>query len=395
MAYINFKEETYKGKIELEKRIKNNKKICKNISRCKNISNTYTPDKKLSFNNFNNILFGLEDKKVEDEFKEISYSDIICTTFESCKFNNIKFYECNFIGCNFINCEFSSGGATFENCSFYKENSDRSPNLNIKDNFSCHFKDCFIYAKFLNCMLNYCIFEKCNIENSSFILSDMNNIIFIDSEIYMLTLSDVNLSSSKFINNYFNNLSFEDKYCSKLDEKTFFDKINLREKTRDEYEGIYMVYETIANKFNENKLKYNFGEFYYLAKSTEYKTLSPIPKIGSFISKISCGYGERPIYAIYLSVGIIFAFSILYLAIGIEIDDTIYTISTLFTTSSLRQFFTLYNESLNLSVGMFAGVGFNNAKPIPASYMLTNIEMLLGVIMMGLGVATLTKKVVR
>ena len=73
----------------------------------------------------------------------------------------------------------------------------------------------------------------------------------------------------------------------------------------------------------------------------------------------------------------------------------------LVTYNNINQFFNLrnllkdYNESLNLSVGMFAGIGINEAKPSPRSYMLSNIEMLIGVLMMGVGIGALVKKIVR
>ena len=53
------------------------------------------------------------------------------------------------------------------------------------------------------------------------------------------------------------------------------------------------------------------------------------------------------------------------------------------------------NETLSLSIGSFGGVGTINCKPTEISYILTNLEVLIGVVMMGLGIGTLTRKVVR
>lgn len=395
MAYINFKEEIFVTKKQLVKRVNNNDKIFKNIMRSKNISSNFTPDAKYSFKIFDNILLGNEKIDSEENFKEISNKDIICSVFTNCRFYNIKFSDCNFIGCTFISCDFGSGGITFENCIFIKEDSDKIPTLNNKDNFSCYFKDCNIYGKFLNCMLNYTIFEWCNIQNTSFTLSDMSSVIISNSRLSLITLSDVDLSGTKILETYIEDLEFRDKYKSKIDEKTFFDKIKIEKKTRAEYEGIYMVYETIANKFKENSLNNNFGEYYYLAKSTEYKTLKPIPKLSSFIAWSTCGYGERPLYSVYSSLFIILCFTIIYLLSGFNIDDQLVNYSTLFINFNFTYIINNFNESLNLSIGMFAGVGFNNAQPIPSSYMICNFEMLIGVIMMGLGIGTLTKKSVR
>ena len=54
-----------------------------------------------------------------------------------------------------------------------------------------------------------------------------------------------------------------------------------------------------------------------------------------------------------------------------------------------------FNEALNLSVGMFAGVGIDNGKPTEIGYLVANLEMLIGIVLMGVGVGTLVRKVIR
>ena len=54
-----------------------------------------------------------------------------------------------------------------------------------------------------------------------------------------------------------------------------------------------MTYETIADKFKENSLNNNFGEYYYLCKKEEYKVLDPWPKFMSFLNNVTCGYGRK------------------------------------------------------------------------------------------------------
>ena len=210
----------------------------------------------------------------------------------------------------------------------------------------------------------------------------------------MVTIKDSNLSGTKTLNTYIVDFDFNDEDMSKFNEKTFFDKIPVRKKSRDEYEGIYMTYETLADKFLENNLNNNFGEYYYLCKVTQRKTLDFMPKIYSYINCFACGYGERPSYAVYTSLAIILFFSVLYLLIGVNIDGEIvkYTFSNNIT---LKEFIMHYNETLNLSVGMLAGVGIGNAEPTPIAYIAVNSEMILGVIMMGIGIGTLTKKLIR
>ena len=94
----------------------------------------------------------------------------------------------------------------------------------------------------------------------------MSSLMVINSEFKRIRIEDCDLSGAKIIDTYIIDLDFTDKMKTKFDQKTFFDQIKLREKNRDEYEGIYMTYETIADKFKENSLNNNFGEYYYLEK---------------------------------------------------------------------------------------------------------------------------------
>ncbi|GAB6168523.1 hypothetical protein JCM1393_09830 [Clostridium carnis] len=395
MPYINFKEERVVAKDQLNKRIKNNKKLYDSIKKSKKISKAYSPDSEYSYKNLDNKIFGDKELKAEEDFKEVSNKDIICTTFKECKFHNIKFKDCRFIGCYFINCDFNGGGATFDNCTFIKADSEKLPSLNRKDNLSCQFENCNLYINFINSTLSYSIFKECNIKNSNFEINDMTSVIIIDSKINMVILSDVDLSGAKIVNTYIEDLEFRDKYKTKMDEKTFIDTIKVETKTKEEYEGLYMVYETIANKFKENNLSNNFGEYYYLAQTMKNKVLKPIPKVFSFLNWGICGYGERPAYAIYSSIVIIVIFSILYLFMGMDIDGELINLGILINNFEFFKFMSYCNEALNLSVGMFAGVGFNKAMPIPLTYMVSNIEMLVGIVMMGIGIGSLTKKLIR
>lgn len=396
MTYINFKEEKFVAKNQLEKRKKNNKKLFDDIIRKKQLGESYNPCKEYSYKVFECKHFGKKSILDEEEFSIVEGKDIICAIFKECTFSNIKFKECQFIGCTFNNCKFEEGGVSFENCNFLKEDSDIKPSLNRKDNLSCVFKNCSLYAKFLNCILGFNIFEKCIIKFTNFEQSDMESVIIIDCELNKIVISDCDLCGSKIVNTYIEDIEFKDKYQSKLDEKSFIDKIPIRYKTREEYEGIYMCYETIADKFKENNLTNNFGEYYFLCKSVQRKSLKIIPKIESTIYWLTCGYGERAIYSVISSLVLIVIFAIIYLIVGVEIDNqtVIYNLDTI-RNITIRSFFSDFNEALTLSIGTFGGVGTINCDPTPRSYIINNIEVLVGVIMMGVGTGTLVRKIIR
>ncbi|KMT21126.1 pentapeptide repeat-containing protein [Clostridium cylindrosporum] len=396
MGYVNFKEEVYVAKEQLEKRKNNNQKIIKEMHKNRTLAKEYSPYEKYSYKEFKKQAFGKQGVEDEQNFILMENKDIICSKFINCRFSNIKFKNCNFIGCIFEECDFLGGGVSFDGCTFIKSDSNQKPSLNRKDNFSCYLKGCSIYPKFVNCDLSYLIFENCLIKNASFQKTDMISIIIYKSELNMVTVEDCDLSGIKIFKTYISDLEFNDRKRSKLDEKSFFDKIPIRNGSRNEYEGIYMVYQNIADKFKDNTLNNNFGEYYFLGKNTQRKTLDFLPKLESFLYFVTCGYGERPIYALIFSLVLIVIFAFLYLITGLEVDGhTIGLVEGSYKGVGLREFFTYFNESINLSVGMFAGMGINKATPDTVSYSVANVEMITGVIMMGVGIGTLTRKIIR
>lgn len=399
MGYINFKEENTVTAQQLEKRKKNNENICKYMLKNKDKDLVgYIPSKKYSYKTFNGEEIGKHGFLDEIDFYEINNEDIICTKFKGCNFKNVKFKECRFVGCTFEDCTFEAGGVVFENCILIKEDTEQSPSLNKKDNLSCSFYNCKMYIKFLNSDISFCIFENCKINDTAFENTFMKSTIINKSEMNMITIKDCDMSGFKMTNYYIKNLDFIDDYKSKFDEKTYFDKIPIRDKTKEEYEGVYMTYETLADKFKENTLNNNFGEYYYLAKCTERKSIKKaLPRFTSIISWLTCGYGERPQFALFSGLVIMVIFAIIYLFTGVTIDnakDIHYTLSNM-GDLKLHEIIKDFNETLNLSIGMFSGVGINNGKASELSYMVSNIEMIIGVIIIGLGIGTLTRKIVR
>ncbi|MDD6736550.1 MAG: pentapeptide repeat-containing protein, partial [Clostridiales bacterium] len=224
----------------------------------------------------------------------------------------------------------------------------------------------------------------------------MKSTIFNTCELSKIKIGDCDLSGFKTHKCYIKDFEFDDKFRTKVDEKTFFDKLILRKKDRDEYEGTYMIYETIADKFKENTLDNNFGEYYFLCKKMEYKTLDPLPKISSFIYRVSCGYGERPFNALFLGIFLIMIFALIYLFVGLDIDDkyVIYNLSTLKNFNFIK-FIEDYNESLALSSGIFLGIGGYSCEPVQISLLISNIEMILGVITVGVGTGAFVRKIIR
>lgn len=396
MSYVNFKEENYKLKIQLEKRKKNNENLYNYIIKHKEDMIDYAPDYKYSYNKVNDELIGKKGVLDEQYFSDISNIDIICSRFINCTFSNLKFTNCRIIGCKFEGCKFNEGGVIFENCIFVMDNDVKSPSLNNEVNYSCEFYDCELYCEFRNSELSYAILENCLIKNTYFEISMLRSTILNNCELNKIKISDCDLSGFKTYKCYIANFEFDDKYITKMDEKTYFDKLIETKKDKEDYEGIYTVYQNIADEFKQNTLNNNFGEYYYLGKKTEFKTLNPLPKISSFLNWASCGYGERPFNALISGIMLILIFALIYLFVGLDIENTfvVYNLDKI-KKFDLMQFIEDFNQSLALSSGIFLGVGGYSCEPVNVSLFISNIEMILGVVTVGTGIGAIVRKLIR
>lgn len=396
MGYINFKEEVCVANIQLEKRRKNNINANELLLKNKNTLPNYKPCEKYSFKVNEDLFVGKEGLLREEEFYELKNKDILSAKFINCKFYNVKFKDCNIIGCCFERCDFGGGGVIFENCTFVKEESDMLPALNKKDNLSCSFYHCSLYCKFKMGKASYLIFEKCLLENTNFENIDLSNIISKECDFNKIEMKDVNLSGAKFVNCYMEDFTFNDLDKSKLDTKTFFDKVKCKRKTRDEYEGLYKYYEDLADKFLENNLRNNYGEYYYLCNKEKRKTLDFIPKIASDLYLVTCGYGERPWYSVISSLIIIAIFAFLFLCVGLEVqgEELKYSMEY-FRSKSILDMIKDYNKMLLLSSSTFGGVGMEHTIQNQLGYIIENLEIVFGVGMMAIGAGTLTRKIIR
>lgn len=398
MPYVNFKEENYKLVKDFQKRKEDNLSTRKKLDNNKELLSGYKPfNDKFSFKKNKNAIIGKNGPSKEEDFIVFEDESFICAGFYNCKLQNIKFKNCRFIGCRFEKCLFSSGGVVFDNCVFVHRQSFENKNLNKEDNFFSYFYECSLYARFVSCDMSYVVFENTKFKDTNFELSDLSYGILYNCNLEDVKVEDCDFSSFKTYKCYMKDFSFEDKYLTKFDEKTYFDKLFRVKDDRAENEGLYQIYQNIANKYKDNNLNNNFGEYYFLGKREQYRTLDLLPKIGSRINFLACGYGERPLYSVYFGLGLIILFSFLYLIVGIEIDNQLVAYNNINAISniSFAKFYREFMEALSLSVGMFAGIGVENSIPARASYMIANVEMILGLIVVGVGIGSLTKKVIR
>lgn len=339
----------------------------------------------LKFHTFYNVGFGLFDMTSEFIYKNFLNIKFEYIIFKNCTFKNLKFENCIFIGCQFLNCEFND--IKFKHINFFDFDFD-----DITYFSSSNFQNCV----FENVNLRKSIFEQNKIQNTKFILCNLNKCIYNEIEIESIYFSDCNLKSFAVINSSVKKLEFDDEFITKLNEKTFFDKFIPKIKTKQYYINIYKTYKSIATQFESNRILNISGEYHYLYKYYESKTLEGFSKLKSKIFWLTCGYGERPTYALITSLEIVLIFAIIYMFTGLSIGERLinYNLS-FFLVLEKKLIFVDFLEALYFSLVTFTTVGYGDIIPVGVSVILSSIEMILGVTMVGIWTATLARKITR
>ena len=322
----------------------------------------------------------------EDKLKIVNGARVEFNDFRNCTFKNIKFKKCTFFGTKFSKCVFEN--IIFEECVFFKDN-----NIVIFNEGSLLKK-----TSFEKCNIRKSIFKNITFEYMKFLESTLKESIIANGSVLNLKIIDCDCRMFNIVNSNVDKIIFEDEYNTKFDEYTFFDQIIVNQNYKKSYENASKVYREIAVKFEKNNLLDYAGEYYYLSKKAECKSLSGIDRVKSWIYWMLCGYGERPTYALITSVEIILIFAIIYMFTGLIADGSLINYTDLFSNGIVYQpdMYRDFFKSLYFSITTFTTVGYGDITPVgEISTMLSGIEMFLGVTMVGIWTATLARKIIR
>lgn len=341
---------------------------------------------KSKFAYIENKTIGSKNLNSKHIYKSISNKNIDYNKFVNCHFNNIKFENCTFLGNTFNNCVFNN--ISFSHCNFY----DEEENIMTLFENNCRLENCNFYkSNMKNTIFNLVKFSKVK-----FVLTSLRNSILSNSIIDEIVIVDCDLKSMKTVKTDINILDFEDEFTSKVDENTFFDLLKLSNRELNNYKNLFRAYKNISSVFEKNRLFSFSGEYYYLAKCAERKTLKGFEKIKSTIFYYICGYGERPTFALISSMEIVLIFSIIYMFSGLCINERIihYNLNILFYLPR-KLMYVDFIDCFYFSLVTFTSVGYGDIFPIGYSVLFSCIEMILGVTMVGVWTATLARKITR
>lgn len=339
---------------------------------------------------FNDLMFGKDEADNESQLYYVDNILFYYCDFSLCGFSNMCFENCAFVGCNFKECYTMGFTTIFKDCRFMNRVTGE---VNIDDAPSM-FEGCELTVKFQKTDLLMTVFDKSHFYFTTFDTVNFKSTIFLDSNFDTVKIWDSDLRGTKIVNPKFIEFYIEDTFrVSKVNKHTFLGAIDFNPKEEREVRFATEVYSQMSELFEGNKQLALSGEYFYLFKRTESVNLKGYEKFKSIIGHLTCGYGERPLFSLVASLVLILTCGTLYMFYGVNMNNEIIVFHP-----TLNQPFPPLDQLIlwyHFSLVTFSTVGYGNVVPVGGSLIVSAFEMVLGIIMVGIWVSTLVRKMVR
>lgn len=264
------------------------------------------------------------------------------------------------------------------------------------ENHSTIFKNFTGAVKFIECRLEDCMATNCAFINSQFVECDMKNTIIDSSILFSVNISGCDMRGTKISNPRCKDFVIEDDdKVSKFNKETFLGKVRVEDPTSDDS---FRVYQSFSEQFRKNNFMDLYGEYFYLYKRNELKELNGMDKIQSLFALITFGYGERAMNTLLCILFIMLVSPITFMIFGMNFNGEVLYFK--FTTDvesmlTIGEWFKYYFQFFEYSFSVLFNINFGNNNPVGFSVCIYYIEKLIGFILVGLFIATLTRKMAR
>lgn len=326
------------------------------------------------------------------------------------KVQDIYFSNCIFKKCKFSNCILESKSfkiIVFENCIF--EN--------------CKFIKCKVdkdgCLKFCNCSITKSIVEECFFGNLNVNKTKLEEVKFKNvfmkgcklcgnSYKHVWFEDNCNLMDAAIIDNYKEfdiNFINEESY-TKFNYGTYigrynYKKCNYKNRDSEDYKRIHFsigsTYMDLGGQLIKNNVNEKYGICFYEGRRAFHRTLKGNKKLLSMIYNITCGYGEKPSRTFVFSLAFIILFAVLYMFAGLEtLNSEVLSINILRGNLRVKNLLKLIIYSIYFSTVTFATVGYGDVMVVNGFGMILSIiEIIIGVFMIGIWTSTLVRKMTR
>lgn len=316
-------------------------------------------------------------------------------TFIKCVYKNLNLNGYILDKCVFKDC-------IFENCNF--ENCNTKIGMNLKF-FKCKFKNVDIKE----CNLGYIYIEESILINVKFKDAFLGGATFIGNSYEYVTFEEnCNLMNAVIKDNYkaFDIKFINEKSYTKLNYGTYIGRFNYKKLISREvnFQDVKLMNLNISNtymdlgaQFLRNNVSGKYGVCFHESKRAYHRTLEGVRKIISRIYDVVCGYGEKPSRTFLISLLLVVLFGVLYMFTGLKtFSNEVISLSTLGNILSREEFLKLFIYSVYFSTVTFATVGYGDIMVVNAAGMVISIiEIIIGVFMIGVWTSTLVRKMTR
>ncbi len=260
-------------------------------------------------------------------------------------------------------------------------------NLSNIDLVNSGSKDGFI---FINANLYKANFENAHCFKLDLSGSSLMKANFKNANLHCANLKDCNLLGTNFEGAKLENVQWDREIIQERAAK----KETSLENQIDYYQQAEEIYRNLRRIAEYDGLFETAG--YFFQKEMQMRRMKmPMYSFKRIFSKVvdfSCGYGERPLKIISLSILVIILFSVVFSFTGIYYEDKIQAISF---DNSLTQNLLVFANSLYFSVVTFTTLGYGDILPIGITKLFAAIEAILGGFILAIFVIVFVKKMTR
>ncbi len=243
--------------------------------------------------------------------------------------------------------------------------------------------------------LNNSDFYKANLKNShcfkvDFSGSSLMKVNFENANLHFANLTNCNLLGCNFKHAKLENVIWDKEVIQERKAK----EAKSREEMIDYYQQAEEIYRSLRRTMEADGLFETAGLFFQKEMKMRRKQMPAysLKRLLSKIVEISCGYGERPLRIVSISMLVILLFSFLFFFSGISYLGNTISFSI---DNSLSENINVFFNSLYFSIVTFTTLGYGDITPVGISKVFTSIEALLGGFILALFVVVFVKKMTR